>query len=103
MAKSERRKGDRVCFEGGVTTYMMGIDGTWRRECIMEDVSETGAKLMVKGSLEGLDVRTFFLLLSSSGLAHRCCEKIWIDGDKIGTRFVQAPAIKNGKKPLVSS
>ena len=33
--------------------HMMGIDGTWRRNCVMEDVSETGAKLTVDGSVEG--------------------------------------------------
>ena len=44
MATSERRKGDRVTFERGYPAHMMGIDGTWRRDCVMEDVSETGGK-----------------------------------------------------------
>ena len=47
MAVAERRKGDRVVFERGFAAHMMGIDGTWRRDCVMEDVSETGAKLTV--------------------------------------------------------
>ena len=51
---SERRKGDRVVFERGIPAHMMAIDGAWRRECVMEDVSETGAKLTVEGSVEGL-------------------------------------------------
>jgi hypothetical protein len=54
MAAAERRKGERVTFERGFTAHMMGIDGTWRRDCVMEDVSETGAKLTVEGSVEGL-------------------------------------------------
>ena len=33
MATSERRKGERVTFERGFPAHMMGIDGTWRREC----------------------------------------------------------------------
>ena len=53
MATAERRKGDRVTFERGFAAHMMGIDGTWRRACVMEDVSETGAKLTVEGSVEG--------------------------------------------------
>ena len=43
----ERQKGDRVAFERGINAHMMGIDGTWRRDCMMEDVSETGARLTV--------------------------------------------------------
>ena len=41
---AERRKGERITFERGINAHMMGIDGTWRRDCIMEDVSETGAR-----------------------------------------------------------
>ena len=66
---SERRKGERFSFERGISAHMMGIDGTWRRNCIMEDISETGARLTVEGSVEGLNLREFFLLLSSTGLA----------------------------------
>ena len=67
MATTERRKGERVTFERGIPAHMMGIDGTWRRECTMEDISETGAKLTVEGSVEGLHLKEFFLLLSSTG------------------------------------
>ena len=68
---------------------MMGIDGTWRRDCVMEDVSETGAKLTVEGSVEGLHLKEFFLLLSSTGLAYRRCELAWVNGDQIGVNFLK--------------
>ena len=68
---------------------MMGIDGTWRRECTMEDISETGAKLTVEGSVEGLHLKEFFLLLSSTGLAYRRCELAWVNGDQIGVNFLK--------------
>ena len=68
---------------------MMGIDGTWRRDCMMEDVSETGAKLTVEGSVEGLHLKEFFLLLSSTGLAYRRCELAWVNGDQIGVNFLK--------------
>jgi hypothetical protein len=86
---SERRKGERVTFERGIGAHMMGIDGTWRRECTMEDVSETGAKLTVEGSVEGLHLKEFFLLLSSTGLAYRRCELAWVNGDQIGVNFLK--------------
>lgn len=89
MASGERRKGDRVTFERGIAAFMMAIDGTWRRNCIMEDVSEAGAKLTVEGSVEGLHLTEFFLLLSSTGLAYRRCELCWVNGDQIGVSFIK--------------
>jgi hypothetical protein len=90
---TERRKGERVTFERGIGAHMMGIDGTWRRQCTMEDVSESGAKLTVEGSVEGLHLKEFFLLLSSTGLAYRRCELAWVNGDQIGVNF-----LKTGEK-----
>src|SRR3984957_3551996 len=86
---TERRKGDRVIFERGIAAHMMGIDGTWRRECKMEDVSESGAKLTVEGPVEGLHLKEFFLLLASTGLAYRRCELAWVNGDQIGVTFLK--------------
>jgi hypothetical protein len=93
MASSERRKGDRITFERGIPSFMMAIDGTWRRNCTMEDVSEVGAKLTIEGSVEGLHLKEFFLLLSSTGLAYRRCELSWVNGDQIGVSF-----LKQGEK-----
>ena len=95
MATAERRKGERVTFERGITAHMMGIDGTWRRDCVMEDVSETGAKLTVEGSVEGLHLKEFFLLLSSTGLAYRRCELVRVNGAEIDVQFLKG---KNKKK-----
>jgi hypothetical protein len=67
---------------------MMGIDGTWRRDCLLIDVSQTGARLLIEGSLEGLDLKEFFLLLSSTGLAYRRCELVRVDGNQIGDAFL---------------
>jgi hypothetical protein len=86
---SERLKGERVIFERGIPAFMMGIDGTWRRNCTLEDVSETGGKLTVEGSVEGLHLKEFFLLLSSTGLAYRRCELAWVNGDQIGVNFLK--------------
>ena len=40
-----------VVFERGYGAQMMAIDGTWRRPCIIEDISDTGAKLGVDSSI----------------------------------------------------
>src|SRR5919205_4228348 len=89
MATEQRRMGERVTFERGIPAHMMGIDGTWRRDCVMEDVSESGAKLTVDGSVEGLNLKEFFLLLSSTGLAYRRCELSWVNGEQIGVNFLK--------------
>ncbi|MHC2177891.1 hypothetical protein ACVIQW_007278 [Bradyrhizobium diazoefficiens] len=68
--KTDQRSNSRVVFERGIPAQMMGIDGTWRRDCTMEDVSQSGAKLTIDGSVEGLHLKEFFLLLSSTGLAY---------------------------------
>ncbi|MEA2887037.1 MAG: hypothetical protein QOD11_1397 [Bradyrhizobium sp.] len=86
---TERRRGERITFERGIGAHMMGIDGTWRRDCTMEDISETGAKLTVDGSVEGLHLKEFFLLLSSTGLAYRRCELAWVNGDQLGVNFLK--------------
>jgi hypothetical protein len=86
---AERNKDGRVVFERGIRAQMMAIDGTWRRPCSLEDVSEAGAKLTVEGAVEGLNLKEFFLLLSSTGLAYRRCELTWVNGDQIGVSFLR--------------
>jgi PilZ domain len=89
------RKQRRVNFERGIHVYIMGIDGTWRRECVMFNVSHTGARLCVEGSFEGLDLKEFFLLLSSTGLAFRRCQMVRVAGDQIGIRFLERDKPRN--------
>ena len=83
------RKSDRVTFANGVNMHIMAIDGTWRRTCELLDISSTGARLLVEGSLEGLNLKEFFLVLSSTGLAYRRCEVARINADEIGVRFLE--------------
>lgn len=84
-----KRAANRVSFERGYSAQIMGIDGTWRRDCTMLDVSQSGVQIIVKGSIAGLDLKEFFLLLSSTGLAYRRCELARIDGEQIGARFLR--------------
>ena len=84
-----KRTSERVDFERGIHVHIMGIDGTWRRDCTMIDVSQTGARLLIEGSFEGLDLKEFFLLLSSTGLAFRRCRMVRIAGDQIGVQFLE--------------
>ncbi len=91
---TERQRGEQVQFEHGYAARIMGIDGTWQRDCILEDVSDKAAKLTVFGSVEDLKLDEFFLVLSTWGNAHRRCERAWLNGDQIGVRFLKVAPVK---------
>lgn len=84
------RQSVRVSFERGYDVNIIAIDGTWRRPCTMLDVSSTGARLVVNGSIEGLQLKEFFLVLCSTGRVYRRCELIRVNGEEIGVRFLKA-------------
>src|SRR3954463_10626492 len=94
---SEENKGaERVTFSRGYDVCIMAIDGTWRRDCTLNAISDNDAALTVEGSIIGLNLKEFFLLLSSTGLAYRRCELAWVNGDQIGVRFLKVG--KPGKR-----
>jgi len=88
------RKSIRVTFERGIDVNMIAIDGTWRRPCKMIDVSTTGARLVVSESIEGLQLKEFFLLLSSTGKVYRRCELVRVNGDELGVLFLKPAKTK---------
>jgi hypothetical protein len=85
--RGESRRALRVRFEHRHPVNLMGVDGTWRRQCYLLDASASGAKLEVEGTVDVLRAREFFLLLSSTGLAFRRCELVWVDGTQVGVKF----------------
>ena len=93
--RGEHRRASRVRFDHRHPVNLMGVDGTWRRSCNLLDVSESGAKLEIEGAVDILQSKEFFLVLSSTGLAFRRCEMIWVDGTQVGVRFVENDRGKN--------
>lgn len=92
MTEETDQDGPRVAFEHPLPAHMMAIDGTWRRSCIIKDVSETSATLQVASSIEGLALAEFFLLLSSTGLAYRRCQLDRVNGEEIAVNFLRQKA-----------
>src|SRR5207248_5930825 len=93
---AEYAKGpDRVTFSRGYGVCIMGIDGTWRRACLLRAISDYDAILSVEGSIQGLNLKEFFLLLSSTGLAYRRCELIRVNGTEMDVQFLKG---RQGKK-----
>ena len=92
MPKDKEQEDGHVTFEHPFPAHMMAIDGTWRRSCTLKEVSETSATLRVDGSIEGLALKEFFLLLSTVGLAYRRCELGGVNGDEIKVTFLRQKA-----------
>lgn len=86
---------ERVTFSRGYDVCIMSIDGTWRRNCQLNAISDNDATLTVDGSVQGLNLREFFLLLSSTGLAYRRCELVRMNGSEMDIQFLKG---KNRKK-----
>jgi hypothetical protein len=98
---TEESKGsERVTFSRGYDVCIMAIDGTWRRDCQLNAISDNDAVLTVEGSIQGLNLKEFFLLLSSTGLAYRRCELVRVNGSEIDIQFLKA---KSRKKRMANS
>jgi hypothetical protein len=87
---------ERVTFSRGYGVCIMAIDGTWRRDCLLNAISENDAALTVEGSIQGLHLKEFFLLLSSTGLAYRRCELVRVNGAEIDVQFLKGKHRKKG-------
>src|SRR3984885_4834038 len=99
---AEDSKGlERVTFSRGYDVCLMAIDGTWRRDCQLNSISDTDAALTVEGSIQGLNLKEFFLLLSSTGLAYRRCELVRVNGAEMNVQFLLGKHKKKG--PACSS
>ena len=70
-----------------MTSASWRIDGTWRRDCQLNAISDTDATLTVEGSIQGLNLKEFFLLLSSTGLAYRRCELVRVNGTEMDVQL----------------
>jgi hypothetical protein len=86
---------DKVTFSRGYDVCIMAIDGTWRRDCQLNAISDNDAMLTVEGSIQGLNLKEFFLLLSSTGLAYRRCELVRVNGTEMDVHFLRG---KHAKK-----
>ena len=51
---------ERVTFSRGYGVCIMGIDGTWRRDCFLNAISDSDAVITVEGSIQGLNSKSSF-------------------------------------------
>lgn len=101
---AEENKGShRVTFSRGYDVCIMAIDGTWRRGCVLNAASDSDATLTVNGSIQGLNLKEFFLLLSSTGLAYRRCELLRVNGAEMDILFLKSKPNKKRQKEAASN
>ncbi len=100
---TENTAPERVAFGRGYSVWIMAIDGTWRRSCLLNAVSAVDAELTLEGSIEGLHLKEFFLLLSSTGLAYRRCELVKVNGKELEIRFLSTKPGKAAKAKRATS
>ena len=82
----ERRKEPRVIFERPLGVRLMTIDGTRTSDCLLIEMTDTGARLKVTDHAAALT--EFFLILNSFGSpVFRHCKRVWVDGDQMGVSF----------------
>ena len=55
---------------------------------------------MVEESFDGLNLKEFFLQLSTTGLVFRRCGLIRVNGTEIGVNFSDEPLTRSKKKTL---
>jgi hypothetical protein len=66
--------------------------------CTVRDLSATGARLRVEGSLTVPD--TFELIIELDGLEANC-QVVWRSGSEVGVRFLHAPRMVSARRTQV--
>lgn len=87
------RKSQRVAFSAGLDATVISIDGTSRRNCVVMDISQSGAKLELGEQGTNFDLCEFFLLMSNRGGVHRRCRVVRRYGNEIGVEFTRAEVV----------
>ena len=82
MAKENRGTKRRAI---GRRVWIDAGDGSPVAECLLGNMSDSGAKLMLGAPRELPD--NFTLLLSEDGRVARQCRVVWVSGNEIGVAF----------------
>jgi PilZ domain len=90
----DKRKAKRVQFQRGtsIDVRIVSVDGLWRREGKLLDISESGVLLSYADSIQEIDLRTFLLEFKPRGMASRLCAVVRIEAGRIAARFIKETA-----------
>jgi hypothetical protein len=85
---AEKRKNARKDMQ--LKGLILGVDGAIVCQCMVVNISQTGAKLLCKVPNGVPD--SFILLLSKNNGVRRVCDVMWRSSKTIGVRFLQQSA-----------
>lgn len=84
-----KRVSKRVVFGHDFGSLMIGVDGTWRVRCRVEDVSQTGARVRVFNPIHRkIREEEFFLVITADGKVKGRSKLIWTKNAAVGLAFV---------------
>lgn len=98
LAKSDgehRNAQRRRVLKAGLVAYN---DRHSTLSCTVRDISDTGARVRVDGSVSAPD--TFDLIIQIDGL-EASCQVVWRNGNEVGVRFLAAPRMVATKRQQV--
>jgi hypothetical protein len=79
----------RVHFEPPREVAVMSIDGTWRAEAVLMDISAKEAR--IRSPILRAELPEFFLMLTTFGSpVFRRCARAWVNGPEMGLTFAKA-------------
>jgi hypothetical protein len=93
MARDKRRAKRRTVRYGA---WLALADGSLS-ECVLSDISESGARLVVDDS--AVVPEKFVLVLSLNGAARRGCKVVWRNPQQVGVKFDQIGASEAKVEP----
>ena len=90
----DKRKAKRRAVRYGA--WFALADGSLS-ECVLCDISETGARLMVHD--DAVVPEKFVMVLSVNRAARRCCKVVWRNPQQVGVKFEQIGASEANVQP----
>ena len=94
--RADLRKGARKSLH--YRAHIDGGDGMALHDCMVLDISDRGARLMIASPNEVPD--DFTLLLSHDGHARRHCRVVWRTDQQIGVTFESGTQMEPGNKAV---
>jgi hypothetical protein len=94
MAADQFKRSPRKAFER--LGWVEFEDGSSILNCVIENISDTGAKLIFKDASEVPD--SFILWLSQDGRVARQCQVVRRSGREFGVRFTARIARREGRE-----
>ena len=87
MSVVRARKPAHVRFDPPIKARRMAINGSWSADCVVMEVSETGAQLECTADHLGPKEFLLFFTIGGPRPVFRRCSRRWLDGIQMEVEF----------------